>query len=46
MNNGSHETGDQNYIFTQSLDMNDLKGRELVSLDSKITCKDLQTLTC
>ena len=36
----------QNYIFTQGLDMNVYKGRELVSLESKMTRKDLRTMTC
>jgi len=36
----------ENYIFTQGLDMNESKGRELVSPDSKITCKDLQNIPC
>ncbi len=36
----------ENYIFTQGLDMNDHKGGKLVSPDSKVTCSDLQRLTC
>ncbi len=35
----------ENYIFTQGMDMNDSKGRELVSQDSQNTCKDLQKMT-
>lgn len=36
----------ENWIFTQGLDMDDSKGEELVSSDSKVTCKDLQEITC
>jgi hypothetical protein len=35
----------EKYIFTQDLDINEFKGRELISPDSKIACKDLQTIT-
>ena len=35
----------ENYILTQGLDMDDYKGEKLVSLDSKVTCNDLQKLT-
>jgi hypothetical protein len=36
----------EKYIFTQGLDMDDFKGEKLVSPDSKVTCKDLQNMTC
>ena len=35
----------EKYLSTQGLDMNEFKGRELVSSDSKTTCKDLQNIT-
>ena len=35
----------ENYILTQGLDMDEFKGEKLVSLDSKVTCNDLQKLT-
>ena len=38
----SYET----YIFTQGLDMNYIKGRELVSPDSKGACQDLRNMEC
>ena len=36
----------ENYILTQGLDMDYSKGEKLVSPDSKVTCNDLQKLTC
>ena len=35
----------EKYISTKGLDMDEFKGRELVSSDSKITCKDLKNIT-
>ena len=35
----------EKYISTKGLDMDEFKGRELVSPASKITCKDLQNIT-
>ena len=52
---GSRKDGDvplqytkayEKYIFTQGLDMDSVRGRELVSPDSKATCKDLQEMVC
>jgi len=34
----------EKYIFTQGLDMNYIKGRELVSPDSKAACQDLRKM--
>lgn len=36
----------EKYIFTKGLDMDDSKGEKLVSPDSKVTCKDLKSMTC
>ena len=36
----------ENYIFSTGLDMDEFKGRELVSPESLETCKVLQTITC
>lgn len=36
----------KNYIFSIGLDMDEFKGRELVSPESLETCKVLQTITC
>jgi hypothetical protein len=36
----------EKYIFTQGLDMDSIKGRELVSPGSKATCKELQEIAC
>ena len=36
----------EKYIFTQGLDMNYIKGRELVSPDSKAACQDLRKIEC
>ncbi|MCJ1358969.1 MAG: hypothetical protein MMC33_008969 [Icmadophila ericetorum] len=36
----------EKYIFIKGLDMDDSKGEKLVSPDSKVTCKDLQKMTC
>ena len=36
----------EKYIFTQGLDMDSIKGRDLVSPDSKATCKELQEIAC
>lgn len=35
----------EKYIFTKGLDMDDFKSEELVSSDSKVTCKNLQNIT-
>ncbi|MCJ1400079.1 hypothetical protein MMC11_003282 [Xylographa trunciseda] len=49
----SHKDGDvpkqytksyEKYILTQGLDMNDIKGRDLVSPDSKVACQELQKM--
>ncbi len=36
----------EKYIFTQGLDMNYIKGKELVSPDSKAACQDLRKMEC
>ena len=36
----------EKYIFTQGLDMTYIKGRELVSPDSKAACQDLRNMEC
>lgn len=36
----------EKYIFTQDLDMNYIKDRELVSSDSKVACQDLRKMEC
>ena len=36
----------EKYIFTQGLDMNYIKGSELVSPDSKAACQDLRKIEC
>ncbi|MCJ1386672.1 hypothetical protein MMC17_009798 [Xylographa soralifera] len=36
----------EKYLFTQGLDMDEFKAERLVSPDSKVTCKDLQKITC
>ena len=36
----------EKYIFTQGLDMNYIKGRELVSPDSKVACQELRKMEC
>lgn len=36
----------ENYILTQGLNMDYFEGEKLLSPDSKVTCNDLQKLTC
>lgn len=36
----------EKYIFTKGLDLNYIKGRELVSSDSKAACQDLRKMKC